>query len=225
MSTPAPSPRTRVRRVAQRGHYDRDTLYAILDAARVCHVAFVDGHGVHCIPTACWREADHLYIHGSNGSRMLQLAGSGAQVCVTITHLDGLVLARSAFHHSMNYRSAVIYGAFEPVPDAHKAAALDAFMESLVPGRSAEVRRGNAQELAATTILRLALDEAACKVRSGGPKDDADDLDLAVWAGVLPMALLPLPPVVDASPLGTPAYVQDWADRARASRNPVGDAE
>jgi len=225
MSTNAPSPRTRLRRVAQRGHYDRDTLYAILDAARLCHVAFVDGHGVHCIPTACWREADHLYIHGSNGSRLLQLAASGAQVCVTVTHLDGLVLARSAFHHSMNYRSAVIYGAFEPVPDAHKAAALDAFMESLVPGRATEVRRGNAQELAATTILRLALDEAACKVRSGGPKDDADDLDLAVWAGVLPMALLPLPPVVDAAPLGTPAYVQDWADRARASRNSVGDIE
>lgn len=225
MSTPAPSPRTRVRRVAQRGHYDRDTLHAILDAARICHVAFVDGHGVHCIPTACWRDADHLYIHGSNGSRMLQLAGSGAQVCVTITHLDGLVLARSAFHHSMNYRSAVIYGAFELVEEADKAAALDAFMESLVPGRAAEVRRGDAQELAATTILRLALDEAACKVRTGGPKDDADDMGLAVWAGVLPMALLPLPPVVDAAPLGTPAYVQAWEARARVRHDEIRYSE
>src|SRR5689334_2861640 len=124
----SPTARTRVRRVAHRGHYDRTTLHAILDEAYVCHIAFADEHGVHCIPTACWREGDHLYIHGSNGSRMLKLAGSGAQVCVTITHIDGLVLARSAFNHSMNYRSAVIYGAFEVVPDAQKPAVLDTFM-------------------------------------------------------------------------------------------------
>lgn len=213
--------RTRVRRIAQRGHYDGPTLHAILDAAFVCHVAFADGHGVHCIPTACWREGDHLYIHGANGSRMLRLAGSGAQVCVTVTHLDGLVLARSAFNHSMNYRSAVVYGVFEVVPDDQKARALDAFMEILAPGRSREARRGNAKELAATTVLRIPLDEAACKVRTGGPKDDDDDLDLPVWAGVLPMALLPLPPVVDAAPAGTPAYVREWQDSARV---PVASA-
>ncbi|MGF2531412.1 pyridoxamine 5'-phosphate oxidase family protein, partial [Ralstonia pseudosolanacearum] len=184
--SPPPSARTRVRRVAQRGCYDRATLYAIIDAAYVCHLAFADAQGVHCIPTACWREGDHLYIHGSNGSRMLKLAADGAQVCVTITHLDGLVLARSAFHHSMNYRSAVIYGAFEAVDGAAKAAALDTFVDFIAPGRAREVRPGNAKELAATTVLRIPLDEAAAKIRTGGPKDDEADLGLPVWAGVLP---------------------------------------
>jgi hypothetical protein len=210
-----PSARTRVRRVAQRGHYDRATLYAIVDAAYVCHLAFADEHGVHCIPTACWREGDHLYIHGSNGSRMLKLAASGAQVCVTITHLDGLVLARSAFHHSMNYRSAVMYGTFEAIDGEAKAASLDAFVERIAAGRSREVRRGDANELAATTVLRLALDEAAAKVRTGGPLDDDADMALPVWAGVLPLALQPQAPVVDAAPAGTPGYVAEWLRAAR----------
>lgn len=220
-SATSPTDRTRVNRVARRGHYGAATLHAILDEAYVCHIAFADEHGVHCIPTACWREGDHLYIHGSNGSRMLKLAGSGAQVCVTVTHIDGLVLARSAFNHSMNYRSAVIYGAFEVVPDAHKPAVLDAFMEFLAPGRSQQARPGNAKELAATTVLRIPLHEAACKVRTGGPKDDAEDLDLPVWAGVLPMALLPLAPVVEAAPAGTPDYVQEWRDSARVAVDEV----
>lgn len=213
----APSQRTRVRRVAQRAHYDAATLHAILDEAYVCHVAFSDAHGVHCIPTACWREDDHLYIHGSNGSRMLRLAAEGAQVCVTVTHLDGLVLARSAFNHSMNYRSAVIYGVFEEVPEAHKAAVLDAFMEHIAPGRRHEVRAGNRKELAATTVLRIALAEAATKVRTGGPKDDEEDMDRPVWAGVLPMALVPLPPVADAATpeRASPAYVSAWTSEAR----------
>ncbi|KHK51891.1 hypothetical protein PI87_20265 [Ralstonia sp. A12] len=215
-----PTDRTRVNRVARRGHYDAATLHAILDDAYVCHIAFADEHGVHCIPTACWREGDHLYIHGSNGSRMLKLAASGAQVCVTVTHIDGLVLARSAFNHSMNYRSVVIYGAFEVVPDEQKPAVLDAFMETLAVGRSQEVRPGNAKELAATTVLRIPLDEAASKIRTGGPKDDEEDLALPVWAGVLPMALLPLTPVVDGAPTGTPEYVREWKANAR-----VADAE
>ncbi|WGS52733.1 pyridoxamine 5'-phosphate oxidase family protein [Paraburkholderia sp. D15] len=215
MSVPEAAPpteRSRIRRLAQRGHYDRATLHAILDAAYVCHVAFADEHGVHCIPTACWREGEHLYIHGSNGSRMLKLAASGAQVCVTITHLDGLVLARSAFNHSMNYRSAVIYGVFEVVAAEFKSAALDALMEHIAPGRSSEARPGDANELAATTILRIALDEAASKVSDGGPEDDEADLPLPVWAGVLPMALQPRTPIVAAAPRGTPAYVQRWQD-------------
>ncbi|KVT36160.1 pyridoxamine 5'-phosphate oxidase family protein [Burkholderia ubonensis] len=208
--TTSPSARTRIRRIAKLGRYDRATLHAIVDAAYVCHVAFADEHGVHCIPTACWRDGDHLYIHGSNGSRMLKLATDGAQVCVTITHLDGLVLARSAFEHSMNYRSAVIYGAFDAVEGEAKAAALDTFLERLAPGRSLEVRPGNANELAATTVLRIPLEEAACKVRSGGPEDGEDDLSLPVWAGVLPLALQPQAPVVDAAPTGTPEYVKQW---------------
>jgi uncharacterized protein len=215
----APSPRTRVRRIAENANYDRDTLLAILDAAYVCHVAFADEHGVHCIPTACWREGDHLYIHGSNGSRMLRLAAEGAQVCVTITHLDGLVLARSAFNHSMNYRSAMIYGAFEVVAADHKAAALDTFLDRLAPGRGREARAGNRNELAATTVLRLPLDEAVAKVRTGGPVDDEEDLDRPVWAGVLPMALAPLAPEPDGSAPedGVPDYVTDWARRAQGT--------
>jgi uncharacterized protein len=207
---PAPSPRTQVRRVAQRGQYDQATLYAILDEAYVCHIAFADDDGVHCLPTACWREADHLYVHGSNGSRTLKLAASGAQVCVTVTHLDGLVLARSAFNHSMNYRSAVVYGAFELVSGEGKAAALDAFLESITPGRSREVRAGNAKELAATTVLRISLTEAAAKIRTGGPKDDDDDLGLPVWAGVLPMTLAPLAPIAEAETTEPPEYVRSW---------------
>jgi uncharacterized protein len=210
-----PSERTRVRRVARRAQYDRATLYAILDDAYLCHIAFADEHGVHCIPTACWREADHLYIHGSNGSRMLKLAADGAQVCVTVSHLDGLVLARSAFNHSMNYRSAVIYGVFEVVPDAYKAASLDAFLEQLAPGRTRDVRLGNPKELAATTVLRIALDETVTKIRTGGPKDDDEDLDRPVWAGVLPMGVARLAPVVDAAPSGTPDYVANWAGRIK----------
>ncbi|AJW97001.1 pyridoxamine 5'-phosphate oxidase family protein [Burkholderia gladioli] len=204
------SERTRVRRVAQRAHYDRATLEAIVDAAHVCHVAFADEQGVHCIPTACWRDGDHLYIHGSNGSRMLKLAAAGAQVCVSITHLDGLVLARSAFNHSMNYRSAMIYGCFEVVPEAGKGAVLDVFLEQLAPGRSREARPANAKELAATTVLRIGFDEVATKVRQGGPKDDEDDLGLPVWAGVLPLGVARGAPIVEAAPDGTPAYVRDW---------------
>ena len=205
-----PSPRTQVRRVAQRGQYDQAILYAILDEAYVCHIAFADDDGVHCLPTACWREGDHLYVHGSNGSRMLKLAASGAQVCVTVTHLDGLVLARSAFNHSMNYRSAVVYGAFELVSGEGKAAALETFLESITPGRAREVRAGNAKELAATTVLRISLTEAAAKIRTGGPKDDDDDLGLPVWAGVLPMTLAPLAPIAEAETTEPPEYVRSW---------------
>ncbi len=207
-----PSERTRVRRVADRGRYDRATLHAILDDAYLCHVAFADDRGTHCIPTACWREGEHLYIHGSNGSRMLKLAATGSQVCVCVTHLDGLVMARSAFHHSMNYRSAVIYGSFEVVDGAAKAAAMDAFLERIAPGRSAQARPGDVNELAATTVLRIGLDEAAAKIRSGGPKDDESDLALPVWAGVLPMALQGLQPVPDGVQGSLPEYVARWGD-------------
>lgn len=208
------SARTRVRRVPQRGQYDRATLHAILDDAYLCHVAFADSESVHCIPTACWREGDHLYVHGSNGSRLIKLAARGEQVCVSVTHLDGLVLARSAFNHSMNYRSAVIYGAFECVPEPHKITALDTFMEAIAPGRSREARPGNAKELAATTVLRISLDEASCKVRTGGPNDDEADMTLPVWAGVLPMALAPQAPIASTPHIATPEYVRQWKTAA-----------
>lgn len=206
-----PSDRSRVRRVADRARYDRGTVYAIVDEAYVCHVAFGDAHGVHCIPTACWREDDHLYIHGSNGSRMLK-ALLASEACVTITHMDGLVLARSAFNHTMNYRAVVVHGRFEPVPAAHKAESLHRLMDHIAPGRRHEARAGDANELAATTVLRLPLAEASAKVRSGGPEDDEADLSLDVWAGVLPLRTVRGEPLRDGAGGGAvPAYVNAWA--------------
>jgi hypothetical protein len=207
----APSGRTQVRRSAHNASYDSALLHAILDAAYVCHVAFADGQGAHCIPTACWRMGGHLYIHGSNGSRMLKRLME-QDACVTVTHIDGLVMARAAFNHSMNYRSAMVYGRFELVPEAEKHPALVAFMEHLAPGRQEEVREGNEKEYAATTVLRIALDEAACKVRTGGPKDDEEDMAIPVWAGVLPLAQQRLAPVPEPGFDGSvPNYVSAWA--------------
>jgi nitroimidazol reductase NimA-like FMN-containing flavoprotein (pyridoxamine 5'-phosphate oxidase superfamily) len=208
----APSERTRVRRIAENANYEAATLHAIIDAAWLCHIAFHDDKGTHCIPTACWREGDHLYIHGSNRGRLLKLLAQGAQACVTITHLDGLVMARAAFNHSMNYRSAMIYGQFERVDDdAAKRASMEAFMDKIAPGRQADVRPGSDKEFAATTVMRIALSEAACKMRTGGPKDDAEDMEIAAWTGVLPLELTraaPLPaPQCDVA---EPAYVKAW---------------
>jgi nitroimidazol reductase NimA-like FMN-containing flavoprotein (pyridoxamine 5'-phosphate oxidase superfamily) len=208
----APSERTRVRRIADNAAYDRATLHAIIDDAYLCHVAFADDKGSHCIPTACWREGEHLYIHGSNGGRLLKLLAQGIQACVTITHLDGLVMARAAFNHSMNYRSAMIYGRFERVDgEAGKRAAMEAFMDKIAPGRAADVRPGNDKEFAATTVMRIALDEAACKVRSGGPKDDAEDMDIPAWVGELPFARERAAPVPHEScNVEAPVYVALW---------------
>lgn len=178
---------TRVRRIAQRADYDRATVHAILDAGWACHVAFaVDGQP-HCIPTAHWRIGETLYIHGSNGSRLLRALADGAPASVCVTHVDGLVLARSAFHHSINYRSAMVYGRFEPVGEDEKWQALDAFMDKVEPGRRAKVRKPDASEFAATTVLALEIEQAVAKVRSGPPKDDEADLGIEVWAGVRPI--------------------------------------
>jgi nitroimidazol reductase NimA-like FMN-containing flavoprotein (pyridoxamine 5'-phosphate oxidase superfamily) len=209
----APSLRTQVKRGADKASYDTTTLHAIIDAAYVCHVAFADDKGVHAMPTACWREGDHLYIHGSNGSRMVKRLLE-QDSCVTITHVDGLVLARSAFSHSMNYRSAMIYGRFEAVDEAGKRTALAAFMEHLAPGRQAQARPGNDKEFAATTVLRISLAEAACKTRTGPPTDDEEDLGIAVWAGVLPLTQTRGEPVADAGCTeSAPDYVRNWGAR------------
>ncbi|QYF93904.1 pyridoxamine 5'-phosphate oxidase family protein [Massilia sp. PAMC28688] len=210
-----PSDRTRVRRAAHYAHYERATLHAIIDDAYVCHVAFADASGTHNIPTACWREGEYLYIHGSNGGRMMKVMGQGTQVCVAITHLDGLVLARTAFNHSMNYRSAMIYGAFEAVDGAaEKRHAMEVFMNRIAPGRHADVGPGSDKEFDATTIMRIGLGEAACKVREGGPRDDEEDLALPSWAGVLPFARQRLAPVRDAQCTSPePEYLAGWARR------------
>lgn len=214
----APSDRTQIKRIAENASYDQEKLYAIVDAAYVCHVAFHDQYGPHCIPTACWREGDYLYIHGANASRMCKELRKGVPACVAILHLDGLVLARAAFNHSMNYRSAMIYGSFIVIPEEEKAAAMTSFMEKIAPGRQSEVRPGNRAELAGTTLLKIALQEAVCKVRQGGPNDDEDDLALPVWAGVLPLQSQPGAPIADKYTLSgdqsghVPAYVQQWGN-------------
>jgi nitroimidazol reductase NimA-like FMN-containing flavoprotein (pyridoxamine 5'-phosphate oxidase superfamily) len=206
----APSTRTQVKRGAPKAAYDPAVLHAIVDAAYVCQIAFADAHGVHCIPTACWRGGDYLYIHGSNGSRMLQCLME-QDCCVTIVHVDGLVLARSAFSHTMNYRSAMIYGRFDVVGEPAKRQALEDFMEHLAPGRQAQVRPGNDKEYAATTVLRIPLAEAVCKVRSGPPADDEEDMGIAAWAGVLPLAQARGTPVPDPHcAVPAPEHVLAW---------------
>lgn len=190
MKPDAPSPRTQIRRKPQRGHYDFATVAAIVDAAQICQIAFNEGGSVHCLPTACWRVGDHLYIHGASNSRLTRtLTGSDCSVC--IAHLDGLVLARSAFHHSMNFRSVVIYGRFVAVDDPEeKKTVLAAFVEHVSPGRSALVRPASTAEVAGTAVLRLSLAEAAAKIRDWGVEDDAADLKIPVWAGVVPLRVI-----------------------------------
>ena len=184
----APSDRTRVRRLHDRAAYDKETIHAILDAAVVCHVGIVEGDSPAVIPMAFARVGDAIVLHGSSKSRLMVRLGSGTPACVTVTHLDGFVMARSAFHHSVNYRSAVVFGRGELVAgDAAKYAALEAFMEKLHPGRWREVRPPNAVELKATAVVRIPIEEASAKIRTGGPLDDPEDLSLDVWAGVVPL--------------------------------------
>jgi nitroimidazol reductase NimA-like FMN-containing flavoprotein (pyridoxamine 5'-phosphate oxidase superfamily) len=186
-TTAAPSSRTRIRRLPGRAHYDADAVTAIVDAAIICSVAFQIDGTVHAIPTIHWREGEHLYIHGAKASRMLKALTQG-EACITIALADGLVLARSAMHHSMNYRSVVIYGRFEPVTDpVEKRRSLQAFIDGLYPGRWETLRPINDKELNATSVLRIPLAEAAAKIRDGGVKDDEEDLGWPVWAGVLPL--------------------------------------
>ena len=190
--------RTRLRRLPDRGSYDRETLYAILDEAVICHVAWVADGAPMLIPTAHWRGGDRLYLHGSRASRLMRAIREGAEVCVVVTLLDGLVLARSAFHHSMNYRSVVVYGLPEVVEDrAQQLEALQQFIEGIAPGRWDELRPPTDAELAQTQVVALALDEASAKLRSGGPLDDEADYAHPVWAGTLPIFAAAGDPVPD----------------------------
>ena len=190
--------RTTVKRLPKRGNYDRDTINSILDEGFICHVGFnVDGQP-YVIPTGYARVGETLYIHGSSASRMLRSLAEGIEVCVTVTLIDGLVLARSAFHHSMNYRSVVILGRAELVYDTdEKNSALEALTEHIVPERWAEVRWPNDLELKATTVLKLPITEASAKIRTGGPVDDEEDYEMDVWAGVLPLKIETDAPVAD----------------------------
>ena len=199
MSQGPPSERTQVHRLPDRGVYDPDAIHAILDEALFCHVAYVQEGSPRVIPTIHARIDDTLYIHGSNASRTLRASkAAGAEVAIEVTLLDGLVLARSAFHHSMNYRSVVVYGHVREVIDPdEKWAAQRALVEHVARGRAEEARMPNPVELKQTTILAIPIAEASAKVRTGPPKDEPEDLDLDVWAGVLPLRLVPGEPEPD----------------------------
>jgi nitroimidazol reductase NimA-like FMN-containing flavoprotein (pyridoxamine 5'-phosphate oxidase superfamily) len=206
--------RTRVRRIPKRGAYDRETIYKILDEGLVCHVGFpVDGK-TFVIPTGYARSEDDLLIHGSSASRMMRNLSEGIEVCVTVTLIDGLVLARSAFHHSMNYRSVVIFGKAQLIEDgAEKHEALKAFTEHIVPNRWNEIREPNAKELKATTVLRLPIEEASAKVRAGNPVDDEEDYEMNVWAGVIPLKISVGQPENDSrlkEGIALPAHVSNY---------------
>jgi nitroimidazol reductase NimA-like FMN-containing flavoprotein (pyridoxamine 5'-phosphate oxidase superfamily) len=192
------TPRTKLRRLPKRGAHDRATIDAILDEALVAHLGFVHDGRPAVIPTLHARVGDELYVHGSSASRALRTLSAGVEVCLTVALIDGLVLARSAFHHSINYRSVVLYGTARPVVEREqKAQALEAFTEKLLPGRWRDVRWPNAKELKATSVLALPIDEGSAKVRSGPPGDDEQDYALDTWAGVVPLQLQPLPPIPD----------------------------
>jgi uncharacterized protein len=192
------TPRTKLRRLPKRGAHDRETIDAILDEALVAHVAFVHDGRPAIIPTLQARVGDVVYVHGSSASRALRALATGIDVCLTVTLLDGLVLARSAFHHSVNYRSVVLYGTARPVEDREqRAQALEAFTEKVLPGRWADVRWPSPNELKATSVLTLPIDEGSAKVRTGPPLDDEEDYALVTWAGVVPLQLQPLAPIPD----------------------------
>jgi nitroimidazol reductase NimA-like FMN-containing flavoprotein (pyridoxamine 5'-phosphate oxidase superfamily) len=192
-----PSGRVRVKRLHERGVYDRNVINSILDAAPLAHVGYDFGGSPIVTPTLQWREGDHIYWHGSAASRMIE-AVDGADVCVAATLIDGFVLGRSAFHHSVNYRSVMLFGRARRIDDpAEKKERLKAFTEILFPGRWETLRPMNAQELKATSVLSLPIDEASAKIRSGPPKDDEKDYALDIWAGVLPARMVVMPPEDD----------------------------
>lgn len=207
--------RTKLKRLPKRGHYDRDTVNGILDEGFICHVGFVvDGHPF-VIPTGYARVDDNLYIHGSQASRMLRTLAGGVDVCVTVTLVDGLVLARSAFHHSINYRSVVVFGRAELVAEPEeKLAALLALSEHFIKGRWNDVREPTEQELVATSVLSLPLTEASAKVRTGPPLDDEEDYSLPVWAGVIPLKMVAQAPIKDPKlpdEIITPPYATEYS--------------
>lgn len=209
-----PTERTKLKRLPKRGNFERETVYKILDEAFVCHVGFTVENQPFVIPTAYGRKDDVLYIHGSAASRMMKNLAGGIDICVTVTLLDGLVLARSAFHHSVNYRSVVIFGKAELVSqESEKYEALRIFTEHIIPNRWDEIREPNAKELKGTTVLRLPINEASAKMRVGNPIDDEEDMSLNVWAGVIPIKLKTENPINDEqlpNNIEVPDYIKTY---------------
>ncbi|MDR3515727.1 MAG: pyridoxamine 5'-phosphate oxidase family protein [Azospirillaceae bacterium] len=183
------TPVNQVKRAPERGHYDRATIYAILDAALVCHIAYVIDGRPYCTPTAFWREGDHLYWHGSSASRMIRAQGQGLDVCLTVTHLDALVMARSGFHHSVNYRSVMAFGCAHVVEDtAEKLRLMDHFIDRLYPGRSSLIRPPNPPEIKGTTMIGMAIETASAKIRDKHVADDEEDYAaIAAWTALYPV--------------------------------------
>ncbi len=213
-TTLATTQRTKIKRIPKRGNYEQNQIYQILDEGLVCYVGFAIEGQPFVIPTAYGRKEDKLYIHGSPASRMLRSLQNGIEVCLTVTLLDGLVLARSAFHHSMNYRSAVIFGTATVVESMEeKLEALRVFTEHVVAGRWDEVRQPNEQELQGTLVLELPINEASAKMRTGEPLDDEKDYDLPVWAGVIPLKLSNGSAIADSrlkTDVNLPDYIQNY---------------
>jgi len=189
--------RNKVKRIPERGKYDKNTIYKILDAAFVAHVGFVSDGQPFVIPMAYGRKDDNIYLHGATTSRLIGQIGEGTPACLTVTHLDGIVLARSTFHSSMNYRSAVIFGQAKIVENDRKIECLKVITNHILKGRWDETRQPHENELKATTVLELKIDQASAKIRTGPPKDDKEDYSLDIWAGVVPIISRTLPPEPD----------------------------
>lgn len=206
---------TRINRLPKRGHYDRETIYQVLDEALICHVGFVEDGQPYVIPINFTRVDDTIVLHGAKASRLLKHIEAGHPVCVEATIVDGLVLARSVFHHSVNYRSVVLFGKGCPVEgEVEKLAALKAITEHLIPGRWEDVRLPNRKEMNATRVVAIKIDEASAKVRVGPPVDEEEDYALPVWAGILPLQETPLSPISDellAEKVPLPEYVERYS--------------
>ena len=213
MTDLTPTARSRVKRLRERGAYDFETIAAILDAGLLCHVGYIIDAQPYVTPTAYWREGERLYWHGSSASRMLRTVEKGVGVCFTVSHLDGLVLARSGFNHSINYRSVMLFGRAHKIEDdGAKLRALESFVEHLFPGRWKQLRPATAQEVKATTVLSMAIEEGSAKVRTGWPHDNEEDYSWPVWAGVVPVRAMMQSPVPDERLLENqepPAYLAD----------------
>jgi len=213
MTDLTPTARSRVKRLRERGAYDFETIAAILDAGLLCHVGYIIDAQPYVTPTAYWREGEHLYWHGSSASRMLRTLEKDVDVCFTVSHLDGLVLARSGFNHSINYRSVMLFGRANKIEDdGAKARALESFVEHLFPGRWKQLRPATTQEVKATTVLSMPIEEGSAKVRTGWPHDNEDDYSWPVWAGVVPVRTVVQSPMPDerlSAACEPPGYLAD----------------
>ena len=208
--------RFNINRVPKRAHYDQETIYKILDSGQICHIAFVHNGRPVVIPTIYGRKDNYVYIHGATVSRMLVELSKGVDMAMSVVHVDGLVLARSAFHHSMNYRSVVVFGKATLVDDSNKMEALKIISDHLLPGRWEEVRGPNSKESKATSVLQIAIEEASAKVRTGDPVDDEEDYELEIWAGVMPYTQKTLTPIPDKrlkDGIGLPESVKNYFEK------------